>query len=341
MSNNQKRHGSAMKPLFFLILLLGLLWAAPSAFAEGEPQETRTQLLDQIVAVVNDEPVTQSELDSLMRPVYEQYRKEFQGEKLMRMLDEVHNKLLNQLIEDKLVFQEAKSQKIEVDEGAIEEQLEEFKKRFKSENEMEDAMRKEGLAMNDMRERLRRQAMIRKLHDNEIRSKIVVSPIEINDYYEKNRGEFSSNGRLRVRSITIKKTSEARQKGLTDEAAKNKIQDLRIKIVGGEDFARLAKQYSEDTSAKQEGLSEWIEHGAMIPVIDEVIFKLKTGEISDVIETEMGYHLFRVEESKEPYKKNLEEVRDEIYGKIFSLKAQQRFQEWTQELKRNAYISIR
>ena len=326
-----------MKPIIIAILLLSLM--LPSAFAVKESRPP--QLLDQVVAVVNDDPITQSEVDMLMRPVYEQYRKDYQGGKLISMLEDVHKKLLNQLIEDKLVFQEAKNQKIEIDENAIDEQIDNFKKRFKNENEMEDVMRREGLTLTDMRERLRRQAMIHKLHDTEIRSKIVVSPMEVNEYYEKNTREFSSDGQLRVRSLTIKKSNEARLKGLTDEAAKNKIQDLRAKILAGEDFGRLAKQNSEDISAKDEGLSEWIERGAMIPVIDEVIFKLKTGEISGVIETEMGYHLFRVEEIRKPYKKNLEEVRDQIYGKLFSVKAQERFHEWTQELKRNAYISIR
>ena len=328
-----------MKP-FISFILLSCLLAAP-AFAEPEREQTHSQILDQVIAVVNDEPITQSEIDMLMRPVYEQYRKDYQGDKLMRMLEEVHNKLLNQLIEDRLVFQEAKTQGIQIDETTVDDQVEEFKKGFKSENEMEDAMRKEGLTLNGMRERLRRQAMIRKLHDTEIRSKVVVSPIEINEYYEKNAKEFSSGGQLRVRSITIKKSNEARSKGLTDEAAKNKIEGLRRQILNGEDFGKLAKQNSEDTSAAQEGLSEWIEHGAMIPAIDDVIFKLKTGEISSVIETEMGYHLFRVEETHQPFKKSLEEVRDQIYGKLFSDKAQERFREWTQELKRNAYISIR
>ncbi len=323
-----------MKPFVTFFFLLCLL--APGVLAAQD-----RQLLDQVVAVVNDEPITQSELDMLMRPMYEQYRKDYQGEKLMRVMTEVHNKLLNQLIEDRLVFQEAKSQGIEIDEAAIDEQIEEFKKRFKNENEMEDAMRKEGLTLSDMRERLRRQAMIRRLHDTEIRTKVVVSPMEVEDYYEKNPREFSSQGQLRVRSITIKKSGDAQVKGLTDEAAKSKIEDLRQKILGGEDFGRLAKQYSEDISAKQGGFSDWIERGAMIPAIDEVIFKLKAGEVSGVIETEMGYHLFRVEEIKEPYKKNLEEVRDQIYAKLFSIKAQERFREWTQELKRNAYISIR
>ena len=154
-----------MKPLITVIFLFCLI--LPGAFAGQESRPP--QLLDQVVAVVNDDPITQSEVDTLMRPVYEQYRRNYQGGKLISMLEEVHKKLLDQLIEDKLVFQEAKNQKIEIDESAIDEQIENFKKRFKSENEMEDAMRKEGLALSDMRERLRRQAMIRKLHDTEIR----------------------------------------------------------------------------------------------------------------------------------------------------------------------------
>jgi peptidyl-prolyl cis-trans isomerase SurA len=79
----------------------------------------------------------------------------------------------------------------------------------------------------------------------------------------------------------------------------------------------------------------------MIPEIDAVLFSLKEGEVSQVIESPLGYHLFRVEEKKEKFKKSFEEAREDIYGMLYQQKSQERFQEWMKELKRNAYISIR
>lgn len=299
------------------------------------------QLLDQVVAIVNDDPITQSELDGVMRPIFEDYKAQYSGEELMMQLTDVKRKVLNQLIEDKIVYQVAKDQKIQPDESEVESQLADFHKRFKSDLELEDALSREGMSMTVLRERLERQSVIRKLQDMEVRAKVVVSPLEVEDFYNNNTESFASEGMVRVRSLTIKKNSEAREKGLTDEASKNKIQKLKSRIQAGEDFATLAQQNSEDTTAKNGGLTDWIKPGEMIPEINQVIFSLKPGQVSDIIETPMGYHIFRIEEKKEKFRKSLEEARPQIYDKIFREKSQKRFQEWMESLKRNAYISIR
>mgnify|MGYP001579331897 CR=1 FL=1 len=322
------------KILFFSVLFAALTLPV---FAEGEQR----QLLDQVVAIVNDDPITQSELDITMRPIYEDYKSQYKGEALMEALTDARRKLLNQMVEDKLVYQEAKNQKIEPDIDQVDKQLEDLKAKFKNETDLEDTLAKEGMSLSAMRERLERQSVIQHLHEMEVRAKVVVSPLEVEQFYEEHSNEFSSDETIRVRSITIKKNEDAREKGLTDEAAKSKIENLRKRVLAGQDFESLSTQSSEDISAKNGGLSDWIKPGEMIPEIDHIIFKLKKGEMSEVIETPMGYHLFRVEEKKEKYKKSFNEAREIIYGKIFREKSIKRFQEWLIELKRNAYVSIR
>lgn len=324
-----------MKKLLFLIIMFAAV--SSPVFAEGEQR----QLLDQVVAIVNDEPITQSELDVTMRPVYEDYKSQYSGEALMEALTEARRKLLNQMIEDKLVYQEAKNQKIEPDIDQVDKQLDDLKSKFKSENDLEDTLAKEGMSLSAMRERLERQSVIQHLHDMEVRAKVVVSPLEVEQFYQDHSNEFSSDELIRVRSITIKKSEEAREKGLTDEAAKAKIENLRKRALAGQSFESLSTEFSEDTSAKNGGLSDWIKAGDMIPEIDHVIFRLKKGGLSDVIETPMGYHIFRIEDKKDKYKKSFNEAREMIYSKIFREKSIKRFQEWMNELKRNAYVSIR
>jgi peptidyl-prolyl cis-trans isomerase SurA len=210
-----------------LILTLFLILTAAS------PLKAESQLLDQVAAVVNDEIITQSELDVLLRPLYDQYKKEGSPDEAVQKLGEARQKLLNQLVEDRLVFQEAKTQKIEIDENEIDDELARFKDRFKSDKELEDALQREGLSMKEMRERIRRQSMIRRLQDMEIRSRVVVSPLEIEKFYKENSDEFASGEKIRVRSITIRKDEVAREKGLKDERAKKRIEDLRKRIASG------------------------------------------------------------------------------------------------------------
>jgi len=299
------------------------------------------QLLDQVVAVVNDEAITQSELDSILRPIYEDYKQRYSGEKLFRELNEARKKLLNQLIEDRLVYQAAKEKKIEVDSFKIDEQLEAFQRKFPTSVAMEAALSDQGVTLRGLRERLEKQDMVRMMHEQEVKAKVIVSPSEIEKYFEEHSDKFTTKDRIRVRSITIKKSDEAREKGLKDEAASEKIQALEKSIQGGGDFTALAKENSQDVNSKEGGLGDWVERGAMIEAIDQVIFKLKVGETSQVLETAMGYHLFRCEEIHAGSQRTLEEVRDTIYGMIYQEKSEARFNEWLTELKSKAYISIR
>ena len=326
-----------MKKTFFFLLPILLAGAvlAPRAHA-GD-----TQLLDQVIAVVNDEAITQSELDGLLRPLYEEYRQRFSGEKFVQELTEARRKLLNQLIEDRIVYQEAKAKGIKADAAEIDEQMDAFQKRFGAAEQMEAALNAQGVTLHGLRERLERQSLVKKLHDQEVRSKVMVSPADVEKYYNEHPAEFSQKSRVRPRSITLKKSDEAREKGLKDEQAWQKINELRVKIAGGADFAELARESSQDIQKKNGGLGDWVERGGMIEAIDQVLFQLKPGELSEVIETEMGYHLFRVEEVLPESKRSLDEVREPLTAMLYQQKIEERFNEWMDELKKKTYISIR
>jgi len=299
------------------------------------------ELLDQVVAVVNDEAITQSELDSVLRPVYEDFKAQFSGQELMRELNDARQKILSQLIEDRLVYQEAIEQGIEVTEDEIEEDMSGFRESFETDRQMQAALKGQGLSMKKLRERIKKQIMIRRLHDFEIRSKVLVSPLELEKYYEENKKEYSGQVKVRVRSITIKKSPEAREKGLLDETAKGVIENIQAKLAQGGDFAELAEGHSEDTHAEAGGLGEWLEDGSMIPVINDVIFSKKVGEVTEIIETPLGYHLFKIEERKDGKAQSFDEVRDQIHNQLYREKTLKRFNEWMSELKKKSYISIR
>jgi len=322
-----------MKKLISLILTLALF--APLGYSAQE------ELLDRVVAVVNDEVITQAELDNFLRPVYEQYSKEYSGQELVKAVGEVRQKILSQMIEDKLVYQEAVAQGIEIKEEDVEKEFQAFKAKLEKPEELDQMLEREGLTMKSMRERLKKQAMVRQLQDREIRSKVVVSPNEVEDFYKKNPDKFTIKERVRVRSLTIKKSEEARAKGLTDEKAKQRIELLDQKIKLYRNFDQIVTDFSEDSHAKQDGLGDWIDRGAMIESVDEVIFKTPVGGLTGVVETPIGYHIFRIE-AKEPKKvRTFEESKDQISGYLFQQESTERFKAWMEEVKKAAYISIK
>ena len=298
------------------------------------------QLVDRVVAVVNDEAITQSEVDVYLRPLYEELKAQYDGEELMRQLHDLQLKLLNQIIEDRLVYQESKARGITVEDSEIEHMLEETRGRFGSEAEFQELVSNES-RLREIRENLRRQAAIKKLHDQEIRSQVVVSPKEIEDYYKNRQSEFAEEESLRVLSITVRKSEEAVQKGVIDEAARAKIEGLRGRILKGENFEKLAREFSEDANAKEGGAVGWMKRGTMLPAIEEPLFQMQAGGISPVLETPLGYHVFKVEEKKVSRTPPLEEVREKIRVVLYQEEARKRFKEWMEDLKRRAYISIR
>ena len=319
-----------------LLLLIGgfLLFELTPAWAQK-------QLVDRVAAVINDEAITQSELDVYLRPLYDNLKQEYQGEELMRQLNEVRLKLLNQMIEDRLVFQEAKTRGITVDEGEIDSMVNETKQKFPSEAEFEKMLAAQRVSLVELRENFRRQLLIRKLHDMEVRAHVVVSPREIEDFYKNRKSELAEEEKVKIRSITARKNKEAEEKGLSDEAAKKKLESIETRIRAGESFEALAREFSEDARAKEEGLVGWVRRGEMLPAIEEDLFKLEVGAISQFLETPQGYHLFKIEEKTVSQVPSLEEVREKIRNVIFREKAEKRFKEWMKQLKTRAYISLR
>jgi len=323
-----------MKKIILPLILIVLFSASLVSAAEKE-------LLDRVVAVVNDEVITQAELDTFLRPIYEQYSKEYSGEALMKAIHEVRQKVLSQMIEDKLVYQEAVQMGIEVQDEEVDKEFAAMKAKMEKPEELDQMLKVEGLTMGALRERLKKQAMVRQLQDREVRSKVIVSPREIEDFFNKNPEQFKVKERIRVRSLTVKKSEEARGKGLTDEKARQRIELLEQKIRLYRNFDQVVTDFSEDSLAKQEGLGDWIERGAMIESVDEVIFNTPVGQMTGIVETPIGYHIFRIE-AKEPGKvRTFEEVKDQIAGYLFQQKSNERFRDWMEEVKKAAYISIK
>ena len=325
----------AMKKSILFLPLMALFFAPLVHAAQDE------QLLDRVVAVVNEEVITQAEVDTFLRPIYQQYSAEMSGETLAKAIGEVRQKVLSQMIEDKLVYQEAVTQGIEIKDEDLEKEFQDFKAKMEKPEELDEMLEREGLTMKSLRERLKKQAMVRQLQDREIRSKVIISPVLVEDFYKNNPDKFKTKERIRVRSLTVKKSEATRDKGLTDEKAKQRMDLLDQKIKLYRNFDQVVKDFSEDSHAKEDGLGDWIERGAMIESVDEVIFKTPVGRLTGIVETPVGYHIFRIEAKEPESVRTFEEVKGQISGYLFQEESNKRFKQWLEEIKKEAYISIK
>ena len=318
-----------MKKFAVLILLYAVLLF---------PACLKAEIVDGIVAVVNNEVVTQAELNAILLPLYTQYKSTYSDEELLMKIDEAKKNILYKLIEDKLILQEAHKIGMPATDEEVAERLEQIKSQFSSSEEFKSALASQGLTVVDLKEKYREQIMIKKMVNREVRSRVSVTPIEIALFYEKNKDDFNLPAQVKVMTIMIRK-SEADPESNTDSLKKIKM--IELKIAEGEDFAKLAREYSQDPSAVDGGDMGYINKGQMMKKIDEVIFSLQPGEISETIETPVGYHVFKIVEVKEAGAESFDEARMQIENYLFQEKAKERFDEWMTNLKENAYISVK
>lgn len=321
--------------IFFYAFLISLNLIIYNDFAIAETIET----IDRVVAVVNDEPITQSELDSLIVPIYEQYRQAYSGQEFMRKMSEVRTNLLSQLIEDRLVAQEAERLGVVVTDEEIQAQINEVKAKFPDETEFKNFLEEQKISLSKLKERYKDQIAIRKLHQYEIRQKIIVSPKEIEEYYDENLSNFTEKEKLKVKTIMVRK-KDPDETG-ADPAQREVIESIVAELKTGADFSALAKQYSDETHAQEGGELGFVQRGELIDRFDEVLFDVPVGSLSPILETEIGYHVFLVEAKQEKKVKPLAEIKDEIETILFRTKSKERFEQWINELKENAYISIK
>ncbi|MCF8025947.1 MAG: peptidylprolyl isomerase [Desulfobacteraceae bacterium] len=172
---------------------------------------------------------------------------------------------------------------------------------------------------------------IRKLIDKKFGSDISVTDKDIESYYKENKKEFEVPEKVRARHILIKSDPDADDAKKAE--AKEKIKELQEKLEDGEDFSELAKKHSEGPSAESGGDLGYFSQGQMVKDFEEVVFDMKTGEVSDIVKTDFGYHLIKLEDRKEEGTQPLDEVRDSIRQDLEREKTQQKLEPYLESLK--------
>jgi parvulin-like peptidyl-prolyl isomerase len=291
-----------------LVLLAPALWAAEAPREEGE-------LVNAVVAIVNNEAVTKLEVDMLVAEIHrnaesitpEQYR-------------ETWEKARDSMIEQQLLVQEARRLKIEIDPDEVNEEVQRLKKAGVK-------------AAEDRRDVIRERFMVSRMLQ-QLATARAVSPQEIDDYYAKHPDEFVLRERRHVLLIGI--YAQAFNDDMA--AARKKAEEIREQLKKGEDFAALAKAHSNGPFAEKGGDQGWLEKGALVKSLDDAIFRLKAGECSDLVETKDGYLILKVAGVQPASRQSLAEARAAIARRLQDDCRQARRQQLVEQLKRTATI---
>jgi len=316
----------ALAGLFFT---LSLLCAWPAAAAE----------LTRVVAVVNNEPITSTELQQYMVRAKRQVAK--QGVQIPE--DELRQQVLEQMILEKLQLQVAKRMGITVEDAAIDRAIEDIARRNNlTLDALKQALAADGITFEQFREQIRREMIIARLRDREMEGRVTVSDAEVDHFLANNpdvmrriEAEAGNVMQTHVRHILIR-TNQA----VNDEAAKAKLLALRERIVNGADFAELAKANSDDGSAFKGGDLGWINPGDTVPEFEEAMNRLAPGEISQPVKTPFGWHLIQVLERR-PLTASEDYRRNYARQLLRRQKLEQTYNAWLQTIRAEAFVEIR
>ena len=230
------------------------------------------------------------------------------------MMMEARKMLLENLIDRELLYQQSRVKGISVKDAEVNEQFDRLKKQYPDEQSFKDSMAEDHLTEDTLKSRIRMNLAVQQFVEKEFGGKVDVAEAEAKSFYDGHPEYFTEPETIRASGILIKvdMKSDAAKK----EEARKKMEDIQKRVKKGEDFAVLAKDFSQDASAAQGGDLGTIPRGRMPKALDDAAFSLKPGEVSNVVETELGFHLIKVHEKKPekvvPFKEAEEKIRQHL-----------------------------
>jgi peptidyl-prolyl cis-trans isomerase SurA len=303
------------------------------------PPVVMAEILDKIVAVVNEDVITLSELREISVPYLERMKAQYSINYDETQVKETEKRILDQLIDEKLVKQEADSLEIVIEKKDIDMAIRETRETNKlSEDQFKQILADEGMSLEKYRGQLNDQMKKMRLLDQEIKSKVQVAKKEIEEYHKEHKDEFDAPPEVRLQQVLLMIPSEASTQEIGQ--IRGKAEDILQKIRNGENFNAMVKLHSQDSSAAAGGDMGAFKKGELMPVLDETAFGLKKGEVSSVIQSPMGFHILRVLDKRESQKMTEEERWRETEGIIYNKKVEDKFKDWLKELRKKSFIQI-
>ncbi len=323
MNSNKIRLAGKVAVVLALMLVSAVVFAADKK-APGD-----------MVAVVNGTIITQGEFDRVLN--YERRRATQSGQQIPdAQMAKVENNILDSLIVGELLFQESKKKGIQVKPDTVTEQFMIIKQRFPSEAEFKKALEENNMTESKIRADIKRDMAIQQLIDKEVDQKVQITDEESKTFYDTNPQLFQQPERVKASHILIKVDEGATAEKKAE--ARKKIKEVRQKVQKGEDFAELAKTYSEGPSAPRGGDLDFFGRGQMVKPFEDAAFSLKPNETSDIVETKFGYHLIKVVDKQPAKTIAYADVKDRINKNLKDQKLRTERRLYFDKLKKDAKV---
>jgi parvulin-like peptidyl-prolyl isomerase len=319
-----------VKRFFYLFGFILFLYG-PTSLSEA--------VVDRVVAVVNQEIITLSEVEKFVALQKEEIVAEDRLEK-QEQVQALCRKVLDRLIEEKLIDQEAKKSGVKVSSKDVEAMVEEVKRRNAITQEgLEKALAAEGLTLETYKKQIEKNLQRQRLIHREVKVEEKAGEKELREFYQENISRYRTNETYRPGQILFLIPKGAPPQEIRE--IRKKCQSVLEKIKKGEDFGEMALLYSEDGSNKVRGDLGYFRKGELLPVFEREALRLKVGEVSGIIRTEFGFHIIKLLDRKGADPLPFEEVRERVKVDYHNAEAEKAFLQFLSKLKEKAVIEIK
>jgi peptidyl-prolyl cis-trans isomerase SurA len=299
---------------------------------------TSEDVVDRVICVVNNDAITQYELDEAELYYLAETRERMSDGEARRAL---RSRLLQNLIESRIQLQQAEREKVVVEDAELADSLAEIMRKLKAkdETEFEAMIKSQGLTLEGVKKRLRNQLMTQRLVRRKVALRISVTEQEIDKYLAENREKLETGLTFEARHILVVPDGTGGDEAWA--AARRKADEIYAHLLEGQDFIDLARKFSDDPSGKDGGSLGKLKRGELAQEIEDAILRLSPGEVSSPFRSQLGYHIFRLDSRDSLSGEALVQVRSQIREILYRQKYDVRLKDWLVEIKQRAIIDVR
>ena len=312
------------------------LLAVVLGFLEGKRSVLAApQLLNAVVAMVFDSPITVDDIKIQTAPVEEELFRQFGREPslLQQRVNEVRQTALETLIDRELIINEFETQGYAIPDSVIDEQVKErIRRQFGDRLTLTKTLQARGLTYEAYRKGIRQQVIVDALTARNVNSVVLVSPFEIEKYYQANLESYQQEERIHLRMIFLQHDPS------NTDIAPRLLAEIRDKVIGGASFAEMASVYHDGSQRESGGDWGWVEKSVLREDLAEVAFALKAGDVSDVVVRDEGSYLIHVEAHRNAEPRPLEDVRADIEKTLLAEEQNRLQKQWVETLRKKAYV---
>lgn len=326
-----------IRQLASIPIFAGLILAPSICFAQ-----TKGNVVEQIVARVNNQIITMSDYQKAYDQLPQEVRQDCQNcppEQIQTEVKDRQKNLLRDMIDQQLLIERAKDMDINVETDLVK-RLDDVRKQnnLATIDDLEKAVEQQGIVWEDYKNQLKNSILQQQVIQREVGGRMDIGSDEVKKYYEAHKEEFNRPEEVALAEIMLSTEGKSPEE---ISAVRTRAEDLHNRLVKGEDFNMLAKRYSEGSTAQDNGALGEFQRGQLAKQFEDAVFPLEKGQFTDVIQTKTGFEILKVLDHFQAGLQPLNKVENEVTNILYRQKMEPAMRTYLAQLREESYVQVK